>query len=810
MERYICIHGHFYQPPRENAWLEQIEIQDAAYPFHDWNQRITAECYSPNAFSRVLDSEGRIVDIVNNYASISFNFGPTVLSWLEQHADSVYQSILYADRMSRDRFSGHGNALAQTYNHIIMPLANARDKRTQIDWGIRDFEHRFRRRPEGMWLPETAVDLETLDMLAACDIRFTILSPSQAARYRRLDDHHAWRDTRETGIDPTRTYEVHLPSGRRIAVFFYDGPISKAVAFEGLLNSGIHFAERLKSGFEDKRDWPQLLHIATDGETYGHHHRHGEMALAYALRYIEEQRIGRLTNYGEYLERHPPEYQVEIHEGTAWSCAHGVGRWERDCSCNSGLHPGYRQTWRGPLRSALDWLRDELASRYEAGAASYFDNPWAARDAYISVILDRSSENVDAFIRERIARPIGVDEQQTVLKLLELQRHALLMYTSCGWFFDEISGLETVQIIQYAARAMQLAGEIFDDDLEAAFLKRLEEAPSNDPAYGNGRVVYEKLVRPAMINLVQVGAHYAISDMFEDYVEEARIGCFNVRTEDKVSLSAGRTRFNTGRARISSAITRESQSVSFSVLHMGDHTLTGGVRTYRGPAEYDQMVQGGRDLFDAADLAELIRFLDRQFSASTYSLKSLFRDEQRRILNLMLESRLLEVEAELRRVYEHHAPLLRSLSNLRAPLPKAFLAAIEFVLNVDLRRTFEADELDLGEAERLMKEARRWPGIDLDRAGLAYTLQSTIRHFLDRLARQPESREHLTRLDEIVGMAQSTDFNVDFSDAQNHCFRMLQSLRPEMVRRAGAGEEAARQWLERFDQLCAKLSIRLP
>lgn len=300
MERYICIHGHFYQPPRENPWLEDIEVQDSAYPFHDWNERITAECYAPNTVSRILDGEGRIVNLPNNYAKISFNFGPTLLSWLASKAPETYEAILAADRMSQKNFSGHGSALSQAYNHMIMPLANRRDKYTQVRWGLRDFEFRFGRRPEGMWLPETAVDLETLDIMAESGIRFTILCPHQAKQVRPVGQGD-WMDVSDGRIDPTMAYALLLPSGRQINLFFYDGPISRGAAFEGLLSRGENLAQRLTGAFTEERQWPQLVHIATDGETYGHHQHFGDMALTYALQYIEEYNLARLTNYGEYL-----------------------------------------------------------------------------------------------------------------------------------------------------------------------------------------------------------------------------------------------------------------------------------------------------------------------------------------------------------------------------------------------------------------------------------------------------------------------------------------------------------------------------
>jgi alpha-amylase/alpha-mannosidase (GH57 family) len=381
MERFICIHGHFYQPPRENAWLEYVELQDSAYPYHDWNERITAECYEPNSTSRILDRDGFISQIVNNYTRMSFDFGPTLLMWLERYEPGVYQAVIEADQRSQEYFSGHGSAMAQAYNHMIMPLANHRDRYSQVMWGIRDFQHRFGRQPEGMWLPETAVDLETLEILAELGIKFTILAPHQAKRIRQINAEN-WDDVSRGNIETTRAYLINLPSGRRLNLFFYNGPISRAVAFEDILNSGENFAKRLVDAFSEKNDWSQLVHIATDGETYGHHHRFGDMALAFALHHIETDNLAQITNYGEYLEKCPPTHEVEIIEKTSWSCMHGIDRWWSDCGDNSGAHPKWNQAWRTPLRNALDGLRDSMVGQYEEKAGQYLKDPWVARDDY--------------------------------------------------------------------------------------------------------------------------------------------------------------------------------------------------------------------------------------------------------------------------------------------------------------------------------------------------------------------------------------------------------------------------------------------
>ncbi|HET8798141.1 MAG TPA: DUF3536 domain-containing protein, partial [Thermoanaerobaculia bacterium] len=453
--RFMTIHGHFYQPPRENPWLEAVETQDSAFPWHDWNARVTAECYEPNATARILDEHDRIRHIVNNYASISFNFGPTLLSWMETAAPETYAAVLDADRMSRERFGGHGAAIAQAYNHMILPLAKERDKRTQVLWGLRDFERRFGRKAEGMWLPETAVDLASLEALVAEGILFTILEPHQAARWRRIGEGD-WREA-NGHLDPTQPYLCHLPSGRSIAIFFYDGPISRAVAFEQLLARGETFAHRLAGAFSDHRRHPQIVNIATDGETYGHHHRFGEMALAYALQIIEQQGLAKLTVYGEHLATHPPQHEVEIVERTSWSCSHGIERWRGDCGCHAGGGAGWNQQWRGPLRSALDWLRDEAATIFEREGAAVLRDPWLARDAYIDVILDRGEPSVAQFLSRHAQHGAHVTR---VLQLLEMQRNAMLMYTSCGWFFSDVSGIETVQVLAYAARVIQLVRQL--------------------------------------------------------------------------------------------------------------------------------------------------------------------------------------------------------------------------------------------------------------------------------------------------------------------------------------------------------------
>lgn len=624
--RYICIHGHFYQPPRENPWVETVGVEESARPYRNWNERITAECYAPNAAAPILDEGGQVAKRINNYARISFNVGPTLFAWMEQEAPETYRAILDADRESRKRYSGHGSAMAQAYNHMILPLANRRDKRTQVLWGMRDFEHRFGRAPEGMWLPETAVDLETLDVLAEAGIRFTILAPHQARRVRRTGENR-WREFPSAAMDTRGPYLQKLPSGRSIAVFFYDAAISNAIAFDGLLRSGEALVQRLLSAFGPPEAGPQLVHVATDGETYGHHHRFGEMALAYALDRIESGGEARLTNYGEFLERHPPADQVEIRERTSWSCVHGVERWRSDCGCRTGGEPGWTQAWRAPLRHALDWLRDTLAPRYELEAARLLRDPWAARDDYIAVMLDRSRQSVQAFFARHAVRSLSHVEKVRALQLLELQRHALLMYTSCGWFFSDLARIETLQILEYAARAVELAEQLFGPGIESRFLERLARARSNRRELGNGRRIYREMVMPLAVGFDRVAGHYALSCLAGPCAERMDVFAYCVERLDHQVLRGDSGKLLLGAARVSSRVTLEARELSFAVLETREGSLYGGVGEHPGESAHQAAVREIARAFEAGDHTSLFALLDRHFPDSRRVLRPIVAEE---------------------------------------------------------------------------------------------------------------------------------------------------------------------------------------
>lgn len=802
---YVCIHGHFYQPPRENPYLEAVELQDSAYPYHDWNERVTAESYAPNASSRIVDADNNIVKLINNYSMISFNFGPTLLSWMEAGAPRVYRAIVEADKESAQRFSGHGSAIAQGYNHVILPLANRRDKVTQVKWGIRDFESRFGRRPEGMWLPETAVDTETLEVLAENKIRFTILAPRQAKQTKPRNSSK-FEDVSGGRVDPSHSYIVQLPSKKRITVFFYDGPISQAVAFEGLLNDGKRFAERLVSGFSPDRQGSQLVHIATDGESYGHHHRFGEMALSFALEEIAKGDGIQLTNYGEFLEKEPPRHFADIFDNSSWSCVHGVERWRSDCGCNSGGH-AWNQQWRAPLRAALDWLRDRLAPLFESRLAEYIHDPWAARDDYIRVILDRSPESRAAFFADHSIRPLESHEQVLSLKLLEMQRHALLMYTSCGWFFDELSGLETVQVIHYAGRALRLAEECTGETIEAEFLQHLALAKSNLPEHGDGAQIYEKWVRPAVVDIDRVAAHYAMSSMFETYPDRTNIYCYDVERTRHSMDAEGKLRLAAGAAKFLSRITEESADLSYSVLHLGDHNVTAGVQPTGkfSEDEHSKLVNA----FAQADTAEVIRLLDQIYSKHIFSLRTLFRDEQRKITNIVLNESINSAAALYRTVFESQATLIRFLSALDIPVPNALKSAAEISLNQQLQQSLNRPELDFDSIHGLLREAAA-THITLDFTTLEFMLRKRIENAAADFAANPSAPDATERMLKLLQFIPSLPFPITLWEAQNVCYRPLISEFQRNGWHASAADSGSAHHHEELSRLASQLHIHLP
>ncbi|CAN5765301.1 hypothetical protein BH18ACI4_BH18ACI4_29030 [soil metagenome] len=502
----LIIHGHFYQPPRENPWTGNVDREFGAHPYHDWNERIHAECYAPNAQAQIIGAQETVERALNNYEKISFNFGPTLLSWLERHHPQTYNRILEADLTSRKTRGGHGNAIAQAYGHAILPLANDQDRLTQVVWGVEDFRHRFGREPESLWLPETAVDNRTLDLLIEQQLRFVILAPTQAARWKAAGSDE-WKSPGNGSIDTAKAYRyLHQDrSGRSIAVFFYDGPAARSIAFEKALVS----SAALVAVFKRAAARGPLVNIATDGETYGHHFKFGDLCLAHTLEIEAPEEGFSITNYGQYLDLYPAELEVQINEGpdgegTAWSCPHGLGRWLRDCGCHTGGEPGWNQAWRGPLRSALSFLGDKAAAYFETIGSDLFVDAWAARNASVELILDQQRSR-EEFLYRQAGRWLSATEQVRALTLLEMQRNALLMFTSCGWFFSDITGIETIQVMKYAARVIDLLDDLGLLSPRGQFLEMLEEAESNLKGQGTGADVYRRFAEPPSVFAQQVG-----------------------------------------------------------------------------------------------------------------------------------------------------------------------------------------------------------------------------------------------------------------------------------------------------------------
>ena len=727
---YVTVHGHFYQPPRENPYLDAIERQPSATPFHDWNERIHWECYRPNAFARVLNDRGEVVGIVNNYEYMSFNIGPTLMSWLERYDVEVYQRILEADAKSCQRLNGHGNAIAQVYNHIILPLANERDKYTQIRWGKEDFRSRFGRDPEGMWLAETAVDYATLEALVAENIKFIILAPSQAQRCRPFptedDPHSQWHEVGGNQIDPTRPYRCYLDSretGKKsqayIDIFFYDGPISRDMGFSDVVYNSHHFAGRVGAAIRGDHRRSQLISVATDGETFGHHKKGTEKTLAYAFIGEFPDHGWTVTNYAHYLSLNPPSWEVQLKPVTAWSCAHGVDRWQDDCGCG-GEGGVWHQKWRRPLRNALNWLRDQLIDVYEKHGSVLFRDPWQARDEYIHVMSDRSHANVSHFLSRHQTHKLDAGEQVEALRLLEMQRHSLLMFTSCGWFFEEISRPEGTQILRYAARALELAGDVSGVQLEKGFLKRLTLAPSNVEEFKHGADIYHKLVLTAQIGFKQVAAHYAITSLFnhrkntvpgqdtdkQSHGNHQRVYCYTAHELDYHKQRIGQLTMVVGHLQLVSDITWESENLIFAVLHLGGWDFHCCIQQFTGRRNYAEIKEKLFTALQQASVAHVILVMTQVFGGEAFSLQTLFAEERHRIMRLLSQETLARLDQLYTQAYRDNYGVIIAFHRDGLEVPRELQVAAEIALGhrclITLRSLQQAQlslEQDINEAQ---------------------------------------------------------------------------------------------------------------
>jgi len=834
MKKFLCIHGHFYQPPRENPWLEDIEQQESAHPFHDWNERVCAECYAPNAHARILDERGKILDIVNNYAALSFNFGPTLLRWLERKAPEVYEAILDADRISLKRL-GHGNALAQAYNHIILPLTTPRDRETQIVWGIEDFRYRFGRDPEAMWIPEIAVNYATLDALQRHGMKFVILSPTQADRVRPLGASE-WFDVSNGTIDPRRAYRCFLPepdsdAHRFIDVFFYDGMLATSISFGELLIDGEAFAARLHSASGDPNSEARLVHLAADGETFGHHRKHGDMALAYAVRTAQERYGFEVINYGTFLERFPPRWEVAIKrgphdEGTAWSCSHGVGRWKEQCGCRTADHPEWNQRWRKPLREAIDGLRDRLAAVYERESCRYFKDPVSARNAYIQVLLKPTEQQRAQFFQEQGFPDLSPEDRTAALSLLEMQRHALLMQTSCGWFFNELSGLETTKILQYADRALQLAAALTSEDLETPFVEKLAEAYSNIPAFGTGRDIFYRMVRPCRVTLEKVLNHaISAAAFYKTGICHQTLYGYDIDILEHTANDLDSVAVHAGRARVTAPLTQESHEFLYALAWQQGGECRSVIRRISKGMDAAALLMTFIEKWSTAG-DRLFTVMQECFGGATFSLRDMFHEERQRILRHLLSKEIESYGDIFAHIYDETRYAVESAISQGLVAPWEFRKAAENTISKRLLQALErlregvSDTTERTAIQTLLREAEQY-GYQLDLAPFLNRLRDIV-HEQFVLLREEFSGIHCDELEDVIAFVRAarveelSDFldfinslplTIDTTASQNIVYGLLRDRLPELEQQTEAGSSSARALKKILCQLAEKLNF---
>ena len=779
----LVVHGHFYQPPRENPWTEMIEREPSAQPFHNWNERIHSECYRPNAYARIIDSRGRVERIVNNYSNLSFNFGPTLLTWLERQHPRTYARVIDADRESVARRGGHGNAIAQGYHHAILPLCNDRDRRTQIRWGVADFRHRFGREPESLWLPETACNPATLDTLIEEGLAYVILSPHQAERVRPLGGK-TWQSVIDGQIDPTVPYKYFHSDGseRSIAIFFYDGMIAKAVAFDALLASSHTLVDRFERAVSHGT---QLVNIATDGESYGHHFQFGDRCIAYALETEAAAHGFRVTNYGEFLAEHEPAWEVEIKEGpngegTAWSCAHGVGRWSRDCSCHAGAPEGWNQKWREPLRAALDFLRDDAAPKFEAAAGDLFVDPWAARDAYVELLVDRTHPR-EEFLRRHAKKSLSAAERIRALTLLELQRSALVMYTSCGWFFNDISGLETVQVMRYAGRALDLMDELELAPPRAQFLDIIAEARSNKRRTGNGADIFRDTIEASRVTPQNVAAHIAMTGLADrgNGEQTGEVAGYEYRKQDFQEQSDGRLTLATGHVALRLATTGREFDYALATMQFGDADYYCVLKPYAGEALFAASTARLWSKFRTTSLPVMLRLAQEEFGPEEYGLEDLLPQGRQHLSDLIFGSMVEQYVEQYEFLYEKNRRVIEILQAADFKLPKELRAAAEFTMS----RRFETELLaqqknpdggDYRKALDIADEAARL-NYRIDRTIINRLFEETMTQTVRRAVDNPSAENFRTALT-LIAAAKKLGLEANLEHAQEVVYEALQRL----------------------------------
>jgi alpha-amylase/alpha-mannosidase (GH57 family) len=784
MTTALVIHGHFYQPPRENPWTELVEREPGASPFHDWNERIHAECYRPNGFSRIGDSSGRVERVVNNYARLSFNFGPTLLNWLERLHPETYQRILEADRESAAQRGGHGNALAQGYNHSILPLCNERDRRTQIRWGLADFRRRYGREAESLWLPETACDDATLEALIEGGLRYVILSPFQAGSVRAAGSDE-WLTVADGEVDTSVPYKfAHRDgSGRFIAVFFYDGRVARGIAFEGLLASSQGLVAACARA---ARGGAAIVNVATDGESYGHHFRWGDRCIAYALE-VEAERQGlRVTNYGEFLDTYEPEHEVRLKsgpdgEGTAWSCSHGLGRWTRDCGCNANAPEGWNQRWRTPLRAAFDLLRDDLAPKFEEAAGAFLGDPWLARDEYVELLGPGRAVRREEFFHRHAARPLSDDERVRALTLLEAQRAAMTMYTSCGWFFNDISGLETVQTLRYAGRVVETMEALGLAPPLDAFLETLSDAESNLRDAQTGADIYLRAVERSRVTPQRVAAHVAICNLIEHegQVPECGSAGYNYRKLDFRKQRHGRVTLETVRLALEEEATGRRHEFALAAMHFGEVDYYCALRPFEGEREFGEAAERLWSNLRAASLPVLLRVAQTEFGPEEFGLEALLPQGQGHLSRSVFGRLVTRFMEQYEQLYEENRRVIERLQEIGFHPPRELRLAAELTVGLRLERELRgqrAGEGDFSAAARIARDAARF-GYRIDRTSVTRVFEETVTEAARLVVARPDA-ENVRSARALIALGRELGLEANLERGQEILYEAAQAGAP--------------------------------
>ncbi|WP_292319574.1 DUF3536 domain-containing protein [Caldisphaera sp.] len=798
-EKYIAIFGHFYQPPRFNPWILEIDLDISSRPYHDWNDRITKESYLPNAYARLKDGE-IIEDVVNNYKKVTFSFGPILLSYLKEKYSKLYNLIIEADKESSSKLSGHGNAIAQPYAHIIMPLSSKEDRERDIYWGIKFFEKTFDRYPEGFWLPEAAVDNLTLEILYDYGIKFVILSPHQAKSIKINDK---FEEINEKTLDTKKVYRALLPSGNYIGVVFYNKWLSGLVAFGDLLKSGELFARKLIESF-DNSEKPQLVSIATDGETYGHHKPKGEEELAKALSIIDSYGIN-ITNYSYFYSTFGASYDITINENTSWSCPHGIERWRSNCGCASDIRPGWTQEWRTPLRKSIDWLRDMAEMTIQNIGSKVSNDINKAILNYVDVFYDYKAENVSSFI-ENFAIKGEENKIVDLLKLMEIAKNSILMQSSDAWFFEDIYRPEPIQSLRFAKRVIQLIEELANTRVEEQFLNILKDAKSNNPRYGNGKEIYEKEAIPALMTAEKVGASYAMRLLFETISKENDYYSYKIILGPYKKLELGRAKAVTGIATLISKITWRSTPIMFASIYYGWYNLHAGAKILVDQKSYIEFENSVTEFFNNGLLPDIIDILQKTFYPNYYNLNNLLKNDQKFIMDHVLDSAIIELARQYEMLYNNYLPVMEYVRSLNLNYPKVFELLLQFELEKSILEILEQEIIDFNRLEQIIQWSKN---LEVSIDDLVHSLiREKIEKVLDNLILNPQDINSINILQKLLEISKGLDLPLEYLwNAQNKFIYLRNNILRHLI---SSEDYLMKTLIPQYKIISSYLKVRFP